>query len=43
VQAVSKKNPALLTSTIDQSIESHVACFMAERSRLEGKVMGVGV
>jgi predicted dehydrogenase len=43
VQAVSKKNPALLTSTIDQSIESHVACFMAERSRLEGKIMGVGV
>jgi predicted dehydrogenase len=43
VQAVSKKDPALLTSTIDQSIESHVACFMAERSRLEGKVMGVSV
>jgi Oxidoreductase family, C-terminal alpha/beta domain len=43
VQAVSKKNPALLTSTIDQSIESHVACFMAEKSRLQGKMMPIKV
>lgn len=41
VQAVAQHNPALLTSTIDQSIESHVMGFMAEKSRLENKVMPV--
>ena len=41
VQAVSQHNPALLTSTIDQSIESHVMGFMAEKSRLEKKVVDV--
>jgi hypothetical protein len=40
VQAVSKKNPALLTSTMGQSIESHIACFRAERSWLEGRIIG---
>jgi hypothetical protein len=43
VRAVSQKNASLLTSTIDQSIESHVACFMAEKSRLEGKMMDIKV
>jgi hypothetical protein len=43
VRAVSQKNAALLTSTIDQSIESHVACFMAEKSRLKGKMMAINV
>jgi predicted dehydrogenase len=43
VKAVSQKNPALLTSTIDQSIESHVACFIAEKSRLKGKMMQIRV
>ncbi len=38
IQAVSKKDPGLLTSTIDVSIESHVMCFMAEKSRL-GKII----
>lgn len=41
VQAVSQKNPALLTSTIDDSIESHIMGFMAEVSRKQGKVMDV--
>lgn len=41
VQAVSQHNPSLLTSTIDQSIESHVMGFMAEKSRLEKKVVDV--
>jgi hypothetical protein len=41
VQAVAQQNPALLTSTIDESIESHIMGFMAERSRLDGKVMEV--
>ncbi|MEO8403767.1 MAG: Gfo/Idh/MocA family oxidoreductase [Chitinophagaceae bacterium] len=41
VQAVSQHNPALLTSTIDASIESHVMGFMAERSRKEKKIMDI--
>ena len=41
IQAVSKKDPGLLTSTIDVSIESHVMCFMAEKSRLEKRVVDV--
>jgi len=43
IQAVSQQNPALLTSTIDASIESHLMGFMAERSRETGKVEGVKV
>lgn len=35
VQAVAQHNPALLTSTIDASIESHVMGFAAEKSRKE--------
>jgi len=41
VQAVSQKNPSLLTSTIDVSIESHVMCFSAEKSRRSKKVESV--
>ncbi|MBA9076894.1 Gfo/Idh/MocA family protein [Rufibacter quisquiliarum] len=41
VQAVAQQNPALLTSTIDESIESHVMGFMAEESRKKGKVMDI--
>jgi len=41
VQAVSQKNPSLLTSTIDVSIESHVMCFAAEKSRKSRKVESV--
>jgi hypothetical protein len=33
-----QKNPALLSSTIDASIESHIMGFMAEKSRKTGKV-----
>jgi len=43
VQAVAQKNPALLTSTIDESIESHIMGFMAEESRKGGKVMKIVV
>lgn len=43
IQAISQQNPALLTSTIDASIESHVMGFMAERSRESGKIEGVRV
>lgn len=43
VQAVSQQNPALLTSTIDDSIESHITGFMAEESRKTSKVMDVKV
>ncbi len=39
--AISKKDPSLLTSTIDQSIESHIMGFMAEKSRKTKKVMDV--
>lgn len=41
VQAVAQRNPGLLTSTIDQSIESHVMGFMAEESRKTKKVMDI--
>jgi hypothetical protein len=35
--AVSTQNPAVLTSTIDASVESHFMGFAAERSRLKQK------
>lgn len=41
VQAVAQKNPALMTSTIDASIESHVMGFKAEESRKNGKSMEI--
>lgn len=41
VQAVSKQDPKLLTSTIDESIESHVMAFMAEESRKSKKIMEI--
>ena len=41
IQAISQRNPGLLTSTIDQSVESHIMGFEAEKSRLEGKVRKV--
>jgi hypothetical protein len=41
VQAVSRQDASLLTSTIDASIESHVMCFDAEKSRMENKVMDI--
>ena len=41
ILAISKKDPSLLSSTIDQSIESHIMGFMAEKSRKTKKVMDV--
>lgn len=41
VQAVDKQDPSLLTSTIAQSIESHVMGFAAEKSRLNGTVENI--
>ena len=41
INAVSQHNPALLTSTIEASIESHIMGFMAEESRKKKKVMEV--
>jgi predicted dehydrogenase len=41
VQAVASHNPALLTSTIDASIESHVMGFAAERSRKEKTIVEI--
>ncbi|NJN35013.1 MAG: Gfo/Idh/MocA family oxidoreductase [Saprospiraceae bacterium] len=43
IQAVAKKDASLLTSTIDQSIESHIVGFMAEESRLTGQKMTVKI
>jgi len=43
VKAVSLQDPQMLTSTIDESIESHIMGFMAEKSRLQSKVMTVSV
>jgi Oxidoreductase family, NAD-binding Rossmann fold/Oxidoreductase family, C-terminal alpha/beta domain len=41
VQAITQKDPTLLSSPIAQSIESHIMGFMAERSRKEKRVMDV--
>jgi hypothetical protein len=41
VQAVSKQNPNLLSSSIDASVESHIIGFSAEKSRLEGSTINV--
>ena len=41
VQAVAQQDAKLLTSTIDESIESHVMGFMAEKSRKKGKIMQI--
>jgi predicted dehydrogenase len=41
IQAIAEKNPGLLSSTIDQSIESHIMGFAAEKSRLEKKVTDI--
>ncbi len=43
VQAVAHQDATRLTSTIDQSIESHLMAFAAERSRLRGTVESVRV
>jgi hypothetical protein len=39
--AISKQDASLLSSTIDQSIESHIMGFMAEKSRKSKKVIDV--
>ncbi|MCM4155738.1 Gfo/Idh/MocA family oxidoreductase [Gramella sp. AN32] len=41
VQAVAHQDPAILTSTINESIESHIMGFMAEESRKKGKIMPI--
>lgn len=41
VQAVAQKNPNLLTSTIDASIESHLMGFAAEKSRKNKKIVDI--
>jgi predicted dehydrogenase len=41
VRAVSEQNPSLLSSTIDISIESHVMCFLSEKSRLEKRMISI--
>lgn len=37
VKAVATRDPSVLTSTIDASIESHLMAFAAEESRLQGR------
>lgn len=41
IQAITEKNPDLLSSTIDQSIESHLMGFAAEKSRLQKKITDI--
>lgn len=43
VQAVSQQNPKLLTSTIEESIESHLMGLMAEKSRKTNKVVDIKI
>jgi predicted dehydrogenase len=39
IQAVSRRDPSLLTSTIEASMESHLLAFAAEESRMSNKVV----
>jgi hypothetical protein len=41
IEAISKNDASLLTSTIDASIESHLMGFAAEQSRKENKVVQI--
>jgi len=41
VQAIANHDPKRLTSTIDQSIESHLMGFAAEESRLTSQVVQI--
>ena len=41
IEAISKNDASLLTSTIDASIESHLMGFAAEQSRKENKVVEI--
>ena len=41
IEAISKNDASLLTSTIDASIESHLMGFAAEKSRKENKVVEI--
>jgi predicted dehydrogenase len=41
VQAVGQRNPALLSSSIEDSVESHLIAFAAERSRLNRTIEDV--
>ncbi|MFY0650381.1 MAG: Gfo/Idh/MocA family oxidoreductase [Cyclobacteriaceae bacterium] len=41
LNAVSKQDKSLLTSTIDASVESHIMCFKAEESRLSDRKVKV--
>ena len=43
VVAVSKQDPKLLASTIQESMESHLIAFKAEESRLTGTTMAVNM
>lgn len=43
IRAVDRQDPALLTSTLDASMESHLMGFMAEKSRHRGTVEKVRV
>ena len=36
MRAVDTRNPACRTSSIEESIESHLMCFACEESRLNG-------
>ena len=42
LQAVSQRNPALLPTTIENSMESHLMAFKAEESRATGTMKEVG-
>ena len=41
ITAVANHDPKYLTSTIDQSIESHLMGFAAEESRMKGKIIDI--
>lgn len=43
IQAVSRRDPSLLSSTLEASVESHLMGFKAEESRLTGKALEVNL
>ncbi len=43
VQAVAQQNPAVLTSTIDESLESHIMAIKAEESRKKNSIIAINM
>ena len=41
IQAIRRQDASLMSTPLDESLESHLIAFAAERSRKEGKVISL--